>query len=145
MGVIRASRARMARMYSTPRLLLALRSSDALSGPASASTAAWRQAANGLPCSSRTRRAAGYSGASRQAAARCSASTSPHSLPKDSTSTTPVAARTSTPPRANVSAEAAAQGVGSSSTRSAPPIRASRAGSICPRWRSRPAESSVRS
>ena len=52
---------------------------------------------------------------------------SPHSLPKESTSATPVAASSSTAPRAKVSAEDTAHTVGSSSTRSAPPSRASRA------------------
>ena len=58
---------------------------------------------------------------------RRSLSASPHSLPKESTSTTPVPSSRPTAPRAKDSAEEAAHTVGSSSTRSMPPSKAIRA------------------
>ncbi len=59
---------------------------------------------------------------------RWSLSTSPHSLPKESTFDNPASSPAgSTAPRAKDSAEDTAHTAGSSSTRSTPPSRASRA------------------
>ena len=110
-------RALRERRYSTPRLLLG---ADRQAAPA----ASCRAAGKDRPRPRAERSFSGYSGASRAAAAAASGASSPVSLPKESTSTTPVAASRDTAPRAKDSAEAMAQGVGSSTTRSAPRSRA---------------------
>lgn len=125
-GVSLAPRARMASRYSTPRLLLGWpRQSAAL--PRRVVAAAWRAAGKESPLSSARRSSVFQAGLWRQWATCWRGAKSPVSLPKLRMSTTPVAASRPTPPRAKGSAEAAAQRVGSSSTRSTPWARASAA------------------
>ena len=115
-----ALRARTALQYSTPRMLLGCSSSAAVSGSVRRPTARWRAAAKLSPRPSSSFKTGGNASDSRAAATRHNAAASPHSLPKASVSTRPVPSSVSTPPRANRSAGDAAQGRGSSSTRSAP-------------------------
>ena len=70
-------------------------------------------AAKDRPLASSSRSASGKSARSSAFAARCNFAALPHSLPKASVSTTPVAAKMLTPPRAKPSADEMAHGSGS--------------------------------
>ncbi len=121
-GSIRLPCARKARKYSTAKALLGRERHPA--APESSSSACCLAAAKEIPFPAISRSFSGYSARSRPSAAACRGASSSLSQPKARWVTTPEAASTATAPWANRSAPAAAQGVGSSRTRSTPPIRA---------------------
>ena len=129
--------------YSTPRISFGSRST-ASSSPMSALAALSLAAAKNRPLASSSRSASGKSARSSAFAARCNFAALPHSLPKASVSTTPVAAKMLTPPRAKPSADEMAHGSGSSRTKSAPPRTAASARACArsmaksPRWTKSP-------
>ena len=142
-GVIAPLPCSSALQYSTPKISFGSRSTLA-SSPMSVLAALSRAAAKDKPPASSLRSASGKSARSSVSAARCNLAVSPHSLPKASVPTTPVAARTPTPPRAKPSADEMAHGSGSSRTRSAPPRTAASARACArsmaksPRWTKSP-------
>ena len=109
-----------------PRLLFGPASSAAAPGRRSSASRARSWARLPPPAAWRARSSASNPGSSSSAARAASGFASPHSAPKQRVSQ-PRAASRKTPPSAKRSASAAAQGTGSSATRSAPPSSAARA------------------